>query len=220
MKLNLHQKQLLHELANEQLKRPNTEEILGEFLKKNLIEIVNKIESGPTNFIKNELIAIDFLKKELLMAEAQYPYDDDSLFWLHLTEPQKKQYMQKDCLLDILNNYSKRYPSNITSSRYRNVYSLIEKMKKSQKILLSINPDPYKIGFVYDNSSLFRFDLKHPLRLYSNEVSFEQYTKHSNNEFTGVYTKREALRILQKTDSESYINNSFQFVMEILQWEN
>lgn len=106
MKLNLQQKQLLHELTNEQLKRPNSEEYLGAFLKKKLIDIMFKVESGVTNFDKTELVAIDFLKKELLMAEAKYPYDDDSLFWLHLTEPQKKQYMQKDCLLDILNNSS------------------------------------------------------------------------------------------------------------------
>lgn len=220
MKLNLQQKQLLHELADTILKRSDANAYLGFVLKDSLINIVYKVESGVTNFVKSELVAIDFLKKNLSMSEAEYPYNDDSLYWLHLTEQQKKHYLQKDCLLDILNNYSKKYPAKNTNSRYRNVYSMIEKMIKSKKILLSKNPDPNKIGFVYDKSNLFRFDLKHPLRLYSNEVSFEQYTKQTDNEFTGVYTKHEALEILQKADSKFYIFNSFQFAMEILRCKN
>lgn len=137
------QKEILQRVIEERLKLASekSEYSLSGLLEKSFKSILSKkhIESFTLN--KKESISLAFLSSEMIGDAKLYLNNWVLKDWLNIPEETKKKLIENDVLLDILQqvkHHIKDYFRYNIKYRNRNVFEVIEKLKKSQLILLSI----------------------------------------------------------------------------------
>jgi hypothetical protein len=105
--------------------------------------------------------------------------------------------------------------------RYSNILTLVEKLKRSNRIFLSGTGqnDYYKIAFVYDNKEYLPFELKHHISLRNiNFISLNGQSPDSiaTKKFSLITTKPKAKELIASCESKNYPVGVLDFVNALL----
>ena len=197
------------------------------FYFKPLISALDKISNHETALYdsKEKLACISCINEHYddFYNELQLP---TAFSWLTISDQQLSVVHKLDNCKDILikcGYYNKKdtFKRYDTEFRYSHILTTVDKLKKSNKVLLSKvgHNNFYKIAFVYDDKEFLPFKLKQQVTL--SEVRFSSLNGQSpediaTKKFSMITTKTKAKELLATCESQSYPNGVFDFMNVLL----
>jgi hypothetical protein len=196
---------------------------------KPVISCITKLQTGGTDiFNDREITFLISCANEILssLLDNLNTYGGKTaLSWVKTDNDMQQTALQTDACKDILEKcgYYKREMSFLGHNphfRYRNIYAVIDKMRKSDTILLSrVNGnDIYKLAFVYNNSEVLSLELKNTIEVFNTEFAMigESQLNYYKKSFTDRLSKQEALELLDTCDRNNYPEGVIQFLLYFL----
>ncbi len=145
------------------------------------------------------------------------------LSWLTATDKQKQVIYKLDSCVSILEKCgfygkSKTFMHNHNrGSRYADKLNFLDKLKKSEGILLSKTGknDYYKIAFIYDNIEYVQFELKRPISIHDD--GFTPFSASIKSRFNvEMKRKHEARELLSACEESDYPFAVLEFIVTAL----
>lgn len=188
------------------------------------LDKISKYETAIYNS-KEKLACISCINEHFddFYSELQMP---TAFSWLRISDQQLNVVRKLDNCKDILfkcGYYNKKdaYKRYDSEFRYKNILTIVDKLKMSNKILLSKvgQNDFYKIAFVYENKEFLSFELKQQVTL--RDVGFSSLNGQSpedlaTKKFSMLTTKMKAKELLATCDIRYYPKGVFDFLNELL----
>jgi len=199
------------------LGQPNYEKNLSVRQIINFNSVLNKLDNEKVTLSKEETLCIANLFSEKIKKFGKH-YSADLLSWTKISPDKLILMEEKDEYLEILCKVNPEYIENAfhynLNFRSRNVIEIISKLKKSDTILLSRNPEPYKIGFVFELRESITFSFESQIDL--TVVSFTPYNRNIENMFSEIHTRKEMYEILLTCNKKKYPKDNIDFFIEVL----
>ena len=217
MKLTDNQKRILEKSILETLRQPNFEHFLSPRQIQNFNSILLKLNEEKLTLTKDETLCLASLFSDRITKFGR-KYPSKLLSWVNIPSDILEFMEEKDEYLEILSKANQTYIENAfhynLNFRSKNVIETVDKLKKCDVILLSRNPEPYKIGFVFQQRECILFPLEAQIDL--TIVSFSHYDNTIREIFSESLTRKETYEILLKCEKANYPKESIDFLLEIL----
>ncbi|RPH29565.1 MAG: hypothetical protein EHM93_17155 [Bacteroidales bacterium] len=217
MNLTDNQKRILEKTINESLRQPNFELYLSGRQIQNFKSILLRLSNEKLILSKEETLCLANLFSERI-TKIGHKYPSTLLSWTNIPLDIQELMEEKDEYLEILSKVNQEYIENAfhynLKFRSKNIIETLDKLRKCDVILLSRNPEPYKIGFVFQQREALLFPLEAQIDL--TVVSFSHYDKTIRAMFSESISRKEAYEILLKCKKTNYPKDSIDFLLEIL----
>lgn len=197
------------------------------FYVKPLVSALDKISNYKTALYdsKEKLACISCINEHYndYYSELQLP---TAFSWLTISDQQLIVVLKLDNCKEILYKcgyYNKKdtYKRYDTEFRYNHILTIIDKLKRSNKVFLSKagQKDFYKIAFVYDDKEFLPFELKQQVTL--RDVKFSSLNGQApediaTKKFSMLTTKSKAKELLATCEPNSYPDNTLNFMNVLL----
>jgi len=183
--------------------------------------LINKLNNKEIKLNQNELSCLTELTKNKIVDFSKKHPMKNAISWLNVPDEVLIKMEEKDALLDLISiskplSYDK-FGFNV-DFRSRNVLANIEKMKKSNKILMSMQKSNHEICFVYQDKEYFLFDLGYEILI--DTISFKEIYK--DERYTIIrksfetFSKNEVYNTLIHSTSKEIDKYNLAFLKEIL----
>jgi len=222
MKLTTFEKETLKKIIPERIELSKIDKMtISTQLKKAFSSILEKIDSEKFTLNKAETYSLIKLFNEQYDLIKKHTENWNLIKWINISHEIKNELLYNDVLVDLIKG-NKRYADNHKglkprideNIRYRNIFTVIQKLKNSEDIYLSKIENPYKICFIYNNQEHCIFELKDEYKIYN--ICFYKNSNFVRDICESQITRAQALELLTNCNPNIYDKNLIDFLIEVL----